>query len=64
MSRRFGTVPFISGMFVNVLKPHLLVIDLKLQSCVVACCWVVGNHFEIAKQDALYSSVQGMVCEY
>ena len=35
MSRRFGTVPFINGMFVNVLKPRLLVIDLKLESCVV-----------------------------
>ena len=33
MSRRFGTVPFFSGMFVNVFKPRLLVIDLKFESC-------------------------------
>ena len=28
-----------------------------------ACCWVVCNHFEIVKQDSLYSSVQRMVCD-
>ena len=33
MSRRFGIVPLFSGMFVNVLKPRLLVIDLKFESC-------------------------------
>ena len=26
--------------------------------------WFVCNHFEIVKQDSLYSSVQRMVCEY
>ena len=31
----FRDCAFFSGMFVNVLKPRLLVIDLKFESCVV-----------------------------
>ena len=52
MSRRFGTLPFFSGMFVNVLRPRLLVIDLKFKICVVHARARTSNELKISIEAA------------